>query len=915
MRRAYVILALLLLFPALLAPAQTSAPLYAPSIASPNSTLVGTTGPNGSVTIDFTETKNRTEHRTIKADASGRFVLRAPATALSVDFSILGAVRHCIISADRKLIVNGLATRRAVSGTLAIVAAQTGYDIHQPVLLQVEHFNPLSGKVLLDDGPIQLLAGSDRSVVAALSETVSLGRHGIGIASNGHAIEVQADVVKTSLSVTGPDDYRIPRKVTLYVDGLYGDPAKVNFGVTGGAVFANNKDEISVPVVPPGEATTTLKADKPGEVGLKWKLDIGVGLKYKYGGYDGYETPHPYETTPPISVAPTPFVPCTIRLTDGWFEAVQGPYQDDPVFTQKPEHLVREDSTTISYYGQLNMIKSRPSALMGVLQYYKDGQLVKVDSRNAIVMKGETNCSEYAGVKIRFTLHEQGQGPHVIYTSPIAGYIFFKGHAEQKFTPWTASVPTFEGVPAAPFTFNVGANHYAIDAELVDENDHPLGMKMWLNGYTEVTKGPLVRLLPLMLTHSVSDAQTQERQDGLVAEAKRLQGELYEHIPDVYPLAPHGLPMPIVAEPLDLSGKVFDTSWDDAISFDTTIRHRYQQNLQAAVDDRFATSTVLSGASRTVALLVRSDFDQLVGPGALGYTMSTKLVAVKWTQPWTTSGHELAHMLPAFLWSASQMTEQCDKDYHNKYDGVAFGLQTMRLSAPIAGYQHYGYPFDLMQGADEDAWVSQCTYDNLITALKGDVDPRVLLVRFYLAKPVHGGVVGKLRPAYVTDATLSQTVKNGKYTLTAYGGNGVLERGNFDPQWVDENGFDRNIISVQYRLKYDPGITRIELRGPGGGLLDAMTVSKVAPKVAITRATIAGRKVSVAWRGSGEAGRTLLYSVFLSHDRKVFYEYSFERPADSVALTLRRHESFKPRFVKVVATDGSRSSEAVARFR
>ena len=356
MRQAYVILALLLAFPVLLAPvtpapAQANAPLYAPSIASPNSTLVGTTGPNGSVTLDFSETHNRTEHRTIKADAAGRFVLRAPANALGVDFSILGAVRHCIISADRKLIVDGLAARHAVSGTLAIVAAQTGYDIHQPVLLQVEHFNPLSGKVLLDDGPIQLLAGSDRSVVAALSETVSLGRHGIGIASNGHAIEIQADVVKTSLSVTGPDDYRIPRKVTLYVDGLYGDRAKVNFGVTGGAVFANNKDEITVPVVPPGEATTTVKADKPGEVGLKWKLDIGVGLKYNYGNYGNYETPQPYETTPPINVAPPPLIPCTIRLTDGWFEAVQGPYQDDPIFTQKPERLVREDGDTISYYG------------------------------------------------------------------------------------------------------------------------------------------------------------------------------------------------------------------------------------------------------------------------------------------------------------------------------------------------------------------------------------------------------------------------------------------------------------------------------------------------------------------------------------------------------------------------------------
>jgi hypothetical protein len=80
-------------------------------------------------------------------------------------------------------------------------------------------------------------------------------------------------------------------------------------------------------------------------------------------------------------------------------------------------------------------------------------------------------------------------------------------------------------------------------------------------------------------------------------------------------------------------------------------------------------------------------------------------------------------------------------------------------------------------------------------------------------------------------------------------------------------------------------------------------------------ATVAGRNVSVAWRGNGEAGRTLLYSVFLSHDRKVFYEYSFERQAASAAFVLRRHSNLKPRYVKVIVTDGSRSTESIAPLR
>ena len=261
------------------------------------------------------------------------------------------------------------------------------------------------------------------------------------------------------------------------------------------------------------------------------------------------------------------------------------------------------------------------------------------------------------------------------------------------------------------------------------------------------------------------------------------------------------------------------------------------------------------------------------------------------------------------------MLAQCDKNYHNTSDGVAYGVQTMKLSNPITGEQHYGWPFDIMQGAGEEAWISQCTYDNLIGALRGEVDPLMLIVRFYLAQPVHGGIVGKLRPAYVTHATLSQTVRAGKFTITAYGAGGVVDRGTFDPQWSDENNFDRNIISVQYRFKYNPAITRIELRAPNGALLDSMSMSKAAPAVAVDQARRVGRKIRVAWHGSGEARRELLYSVFLSSDRKVFYEWSFERPETHIDLTLRRHSTFKPRFVKVVVTDGSRSAETVVALK
>ncbi len=913
MRRAFITLALLVFLPVLLvperpAPAQTNAPLYAPTIASPNSTLVGTAGPNGSVSIDFHETGNREEHQTVKANGAGRFVLKAPANAIGIDFSVGNVVERCVVSSDRKLIAGGLSPRHVVSGALAIVAAQAAYDVAQPLLLQVEHFNPLLGKLMVDGEAIDPLAASDRSVVGAISAYITLGRHSIGVIANERAVAVQADVVKTQLNITGPSDYRVPRTVTLYVDGLYGDRATTTFDVVGDAVLANNKDEIMVPVVPPGESTTTVKANHPGQIDLRWKLNLDLGLRY-----DLKIPPITYTTPEPTPVVePTPQIPCGISLTDGWFEAVQGPYQDDPTFTEKPDRLIREDGKTISYYGQLDMVKDRPSALMGVLEYSKDGTLVKVDSRNNIVMKGYTNCSEYAGVKMRFTLHENRQA-HVIYTSPITGYIFYKGNGENNVTPWEVHVPTFSGVPETPFTFIGGANHYAIEAELLDEHDHPLGMKMWLNGYVQVTQGPRLRLVPVLLSHSKSVSLTEQRTVALQEDAHRVQTELYENVPDAYPLKPHGLPMPEVALPVDLTDVVFDSKWDDAISFDSTIQNRYRQNLQAAFADRFGTTTGLEGVSRTIVILNAGDFDKLVGPGANGISMNTKLVATKWERPWTTSAHEVAHTLPEFLWSVDQMVAQCGKDYHNITSSLAYGLQTMKLSQPITGEQRYGWPMDIMQGSNEEGWISQCTYANLIDALHNATDPKVLMIRFYLAQPVHHGAAGKLRPAYETEGTLSPSIKDGTFAVSAYDARGnVLERDTFNPPWRDENGFDRNIISEQVRLKYDPAIASFDLRGPGNALLDSVRMSTHAPSVAVTRATRSGREISVAWRARGDPGRELLYSLFLSHDAKIFYEAAFEQKAAHAVLSVP--PKFDPRYVKVVVTDGSRSSEAVARL-
>lgn len=888
--------------------------LYAPAIASPNSTLLGTTGPSGTVALDFHESGNREEHRTVKANVYGRFGLHAPANAIGIDFSAGGAVVHCVISRNRELIVGGLTRRRAGSGALAIVAAQTAYDIAQPLQLQVEHFDPLADAFIVDSDRVPLLAASDRSIIAQIEEAIPLGRHGIAIVGKNGAAAVQVDIVRTHLSVTGPSDYRIPRTVTLTVDGLYGDRATTTFDVGGGAVLADNEDTITVPVTPTGEgtgeSTTTVKANHPGQFNLGWKLN--VGLKYDLGYGLPPITSYPTPTPQPVA-EPTPYVPCTVRLTDGWFEATQGPYQDDPTFTEKPEQLIRTSDNPIEYYGRLDMIKDRPSLLMGVLAYVKDGTLKKIGSRNGIVMKGESNCEDGSAVKMRFTLHEHSQN-RIIYTSPVIDYVYLRGNSLPRFRPWEVRLSSFSGVPDVPFTFTAAGTDYAIDAQLLDDHNNPLPFKMWVEGNVVATEGPVIRLLPVILAHSKSPTSVQDRSESLLIEAKRLRDELYEHVPDIFPLKPHGLPMPQVAEPIDLTDVVFSLSLGQHLDITTPASMQYRDNLQAAFADRFGTTSALQGPSRTVVLVNDGDFDKLVGTDANGITMSTKLVAVRWTRPWPTAAHEIAHTLPQFLFSADQMVAQCGLDYHNKDGTFAQGIQAMKLSKPISGEQRYGWPEDPMQGSGDDAWITQCTYDNLITALHGSLDPDVLLVRMVLAQPVRGGTVAKLRPFYVTHGTVSPSEKTGTFAIEAYNAAGhLLASIAFTPQWTDDNGTLHHLIAIQERLKYVPAIARVELRGPHNALLDSVAMSREAPTVTIDSAHLTGSRLHLAWRGTGDPGRQLLYSIFLSRDGQLYDDSVFEQKATRADLPLLR--GYHPRFVKVVVTDGTRSSQTIGRIR
>lgn len=598
---------------------------------------------------------------------------------------------------------------------------------------------------------------------------------------------------------------------------------------------------------------------------------------------------------------------CTRSLGDGAFEAIQGPYQDDPIFKNKPDQLRREDGSKISYYGELDMVQNRPSTLAGVDAYVKDGTLTQIGSRNIIFMSGMTNCRDAKPVRMRFWLYEAGT-KRKIYDSPLQLLQLFgpSNHTGQS-VPWKMLVPAVLGQPeGAPFYFTRPFDFYAIEAELIDEHDHSLGFSMWLNGHVTQTTGPLTLLQPVVLSVTRSASSFDQKGKVLSDDAAAMATGMYENIPDVYPLVPKGLPMPRLGDPLDLSNaNVLDSSWSDAFKADVFINKRHNQNFAAALSDRLGATAVMQGVARTIALLTEKDMD-LLDAGAAGRTLSTKVIIVRGQEPWTTPAHELAHSLPEYIWSSPSMSSDCELDYHNKSKDISYGLQLTEKNVVTSPWRHQGTPADLMGDPYTLAWNGQCTYSHLIDGLRAMVDPPVLLVRFGMANEPRG-VRAKLLPFYDEQAIVSRDDRHGKYSVVALDSSGgTVTRRRFNPPWIDENGARHDVISMQEHLPNSAAIASVQLRGPAG-LLDAVTLSRTAPAVTIDRATVSGRTLNVSWRGRGEPGRTLRYSVLLSPDGgRTFRERIFESKANSASLHLYERP---PLVVRVVVTDGSRSAQ------
>ena len=356
-----------------------------------------------------------------------------------------------------------------------------------------------------------------------------------------------------------------------------------------------------------------------------------------------------------------------------------------------------------------------------------------------------------------------------------------------------------------------------------------------------------------------------------------------------------------------------------------TMAAKRQEMLLADVNDQLQTQGILVGAERVVVVLTGEDFSMLLAPAnSSAFAETTKIIFAKLGEKDMGIAHELAHTLPAYLWSSDGMEAECGQAYHWSKANIAHGFRIVKGGALQREPKLAEIPI-MGDGEVYQMWITQCSYWHLIDALRNRKDPALILVRGRLARngPT---VIGELFPAYQSQSVADTVPAGGAdWAMVLRDASGAeMARYPFQPEWElpspPSTGapVERDVITFGYQIPDLPQTARIDLVGPSG-LLDSLEYSANPPAVSITEpltgpeAVAVAGKVHVEWDGADPDGDSLLYSTLYSTDRGESWQFgTFEQTAPEVDLPVDLDAPFH--MVKVIATDGARSTEATVEF-
>jgi hypothetical protein len=644
------------------------------------------------------------------------------------------------------------------------------------------------------------------------------------------------------------------------------------------------------------------------------------------------EEPPPEELPPPEeeefpppgdpgdAPTPTPYGEelCPVGKVQGQFEPVQGVWQDDPTFPDKPGKQIVKLSA-VAYRAELPMVTGRQSLLFGIQRAVGGSE----PRRDEIFIKGEASGSAMVPVKFRFTLKQAGS-QSILYESAVVGEVPLGGDCGGV-RPFEVSLDATRGIPPdTPFTIDADGE-YILEAELVTGDGRPTGIKVAVLGRSVTTHAPK---LAFRLVTMLRSGQEEPFHSQLVKRTKDLASDVSRAIPDYFPLRNERLKTRVFP-PRDRSDLLDVLSRQPRLSqlraadggemyFEEAVREEMIREAQVG--------GLMSGFDRIVVLLPGGDF-RLMWHGsfhqdaeidATAFASSQKVVFLD------TNGadhfvvaHEIIHTLP-FSFSSPQMLAECDIDYHGlKPYRVGHGHQITLAGGPFRSRMDNSLA---VMTSGPKKWISQCSYRHILAVLSAGIpDPRVLLVQGFVARS-EAGTEGFFMPFYDLDGfvDLPPDGKGDWAVVLRDGGGNVLARHAWEPQWqLPDIEVERTLVAFGFRVPWVEGIARIDLEGPDG-LLDSRILSPTAPEVAITSpaegttAPVENGAVRVEWSGTDADGDALLYTILYSPDAgETWMDVAVETAESSVLVPIDPEAPPDAHRVLVHATDGGRSSDAM----